>query len=389
MNKIIRKFFWQCAGVNVDLLEECKTDYSKYVAIGAAIFFTALFASLSGGYAMFYVFAGSDFALIFSIIFGVIWGLTIFNIDRFLVISLRKENKPLKEFYIALPRILLAIMIGIVIARPLELRIFQKEINDELKKYYIENKQQISKIRSDKFNAQFEYLSTELEEKKTQKEKAYKEWEKAKELRDTERFGTKTERTTGIRGWGPETDKLQAEVDRKQLIFDSLDIQVSRLENQLTQKRKETGVDVVEFLGDSVLNELVKNAGFYDRNKMLGRISSWTPLDIFRKQTDVDINNEPYKDKTVFFISLLIILIECLPIIVKLMSRRGDYDVRFETESDRNQFLFNQENLANKFLIKELSIAQREVLNEAISKWKDKEKSDSSIADNYISQSNN
>ena len=57
--KKITDFFWFCSGAHVDTLKRFPTEHNKYVGIGATIFFTALFAALSGGYAMYFVFAGN------------------------------------------------------------------------------------------------------------------------------------------------------------------------------------------------------------------------------------------------------------------------------------------------------------------------------------------
>jgi deoxyribodipyrimidine photolyase len=46
----------------------------------------------------------------------------------------------------------------------------------------------------------------------------------------------------------------------------------------------------------------------------------------------------------------------------------------------------NVETINTKFLIKELSIAQREVITEAIRKWKEKELADANLANNYINR---
>ena len=49
-------FFWHCSGADMELLKKCPTESSKYVGIGATIFFTGLFAALSGAYALYTVF---------------------------------------------------------------------------------------------------------------------------------------------------------------------------------------------------------------------------------------------------------------------------------------------------------------------------------------------
>jgi len=135
--KKITRFFWFCSGAHTGTLKKYPVEHSKYVGIGATIFFTALFASLSGGYAMYFVFNGSPFAVGFAILFGMLWGLAIFNMDRYIVSSINKEGTTNQQILQASPRILLAIMIGIVISRPLELKIFDKEIREKLKSAYL------------------------------------------------------------------------------------------------------------------------------------------------------------------------------------------------------------------------------------------------------------
>src|SRR6201986_642785 len=135
--KRITRFFWFCSGAHVGTLKKYPIEHNKYVGIGATIFFTALFASMSGGYAMYFVFNGSPFAGGFAILFGLIWGLAIFNMDRYIVSSINKEGTTNQQLFQPSPRILLAIMRGVVISRPLELTIFDKEIRQKLKTAYL------------------------------------------------------------------------------------------------------------------------------------------------------------------------------------------------------------------------------------------------------------
>jgi hypothetical protein len=80
----LQRFFWICSGTPLVMIEKYPTEHSKYTGIGATIFFTALFAGLSGGYALYFVFAGSPFAGLWSAMFGLIWGMAIFNLDRYI-----------------------------------------------------------------------------------------------------------------------------------------------------------------------------------------------------------------------------------------------------------------------------------------------------------------
>lgn len=133
----LNEFLWICAGVNRKVLRQCPTDYAKYAGIGGTILFTALMASLSGGYALNSVFDNEAVA----ICFGVFWGLLIFNLDRFIVNTMYSDGKVTiswREFYSGLPRIIMAIFLGIVISTPLEMKIFDDRINSQLVKDNIE-----------------------------------------------------------------------------------------------------------------------------------------------------------------------------------------------------------------------------------------------------------
>ena len=119
----LRNFFWFCSGANQNLLKRCPTESSKYVGIGATVFFTGVLAAISAGYALYTVFEsfwGSFF-------FGLVWGGMIFNLDRFIVCSMKKRGNFWQEFKVAVPRLFLAILLALVISKPLELKIFEKE----------------------------------------------------------------------------------------------------------------------------------------------------------------------------------------------------------------------------------------------------------------------
>lgn len=124
----LKTFFWLCSGAHIATLQKCPSESSKYVGIGATIFFTGVFAAFAAGYALFTVFDNVWIAGFF----GLVWGLMIFNLDRYIVSSMRKSGNFNKEFKTAIPRIILAILISIVIAKPLEMKIFEKEIGGEL-----------------------------------------------------------------------------------------------------------------------------------------------------------------------------------------------------------------------------------------------------------------
>ncbi|HQV01763.1 MAG TPA: DUF4407 domain-containing protein, partial [Bacteroidia bacterium] len=133
MNKL-QQFFWFSAGVNITLLRKCPTEHNKYFALGATVVFTGLCAALSGGYALYDVFNDSVWyiRLMAAILLGLFWGALIYNLDRFLVLSIKKHHVWYKQWLMAVPRLALAGIIAIVISKPLELQIFHTGINYQL-----------------------------------------------------------------------------------------------------------------------------------------------------------------------------------------------------------------------------------------------------------------
>lgn len=124
----VNEFFWLCSGVNREVLRQCPTEYAKYAGMGGTIFFTACMAALSGGYAISTVFDST----IIAILFGLFWGMLIFNLDRLIVNTMYSDGKVTiswQELMSGLPRIIMAIFLGIVISTPLELKIFEDAID--------------------------------------------------------------------------------------------------------------------------------------------------------------------------------------------------------------------------------------------------------------------
>lgn len=149
----IQQFFILCSGADKNILFQCRTEWNKYSGIGATIFFTGLLASLSGGYALYTIFRGEANAMTYALIFGITWGFVILNLDRFIVSSIRKEGNIQKEILQATPRFILAIIISIVIAKPLEVRIFESRIEQQILEDK-RNKLKDEKLQIDQINDQ-------------------------------------------------------------------------------------------------------------------------------------------------------------------------------------------------------------------------------------------
>ncbi|MXV14203.1 DUF4407 domain-containing protein [Hufsiella ginkgonis] len=322
MNKITQ-FFWFCSGAHTGTLKRFPTEQNKYVGIGATIFFTALFASLSGGYAMYFVFSGSPFAVVFAILFGILWGLAIFNMDRYIVSSINKSGSTNRQVLQATPRIILAIMIGVVISRPLELKLFDKEIRQKLKSSYLNS--QRSKI--DTLNKTFARKYTlELEKiagLKAEQDSLIKEIKDSRFVLNQEIFGDKTNQTSGQTGFGTYAKQKESVLKQKEERLAFVRAELQKMDDFINNRKDFDGLSSQRMFSGKQLDSLSNVAGFADRNWALGQLS-------FKEDGTRDLDTY----LAISFIGFLFILFECLPVFVKLMSNRGPYDIALQNVED-------------------------------------------------------
>ena len=296
----ITNFFWHCSGADLTLLQKCPTESSKYLGIGATIFFTGLFAAMSGAYALYTVFD----SVIISVIFGLIWGLMIFNLDRYIVSSMRKEGRFMKEFALAVPRIVLAVIISIVIAKPLELKVFDKEIQPELivmeQEAYARQEEQ---LRS-RFTPVLDSLKREVDGLKTEIVSMTQKRDELVRIAQEEADGTGGSRRRNL---GPIYRIKKANADAA--------------ENELAQFTRENGKRI-EYLEGNIAtmdSSMSAQLNALEKSKINGMAARMEALSRI-------VGNSSAVSWAHWFIVLLFIAIETAPVFVKLISRKGPYD---------------------------------------------------------------
>lgn len=298
---MLQSFFILCSGADKNLLEGCSQgEKTKFVGIGATVFFTAVMAFLASAYALFTVFD----SVYPAIAFGLVWSLLIFNLDRFIVSTIRKRDNFSAEFLQATPRILLAIIIAIVISKPLEIKIFEKEINTVLLKeknaMALKNKKEVA-----------DYFKTDLDKNKAEVDKLKLEIStKEKEVNTLyETYIAEAEGTAGTKklGKGPVFKEKIAKHDLSKKELDTLQktnlAKIAVLEKE--NKKLEADLDKKVTQTQPIID------GF---DGLMARINA--------------LNSLPWLPS--FFIMLLFLAIETSPIIAKLLSPKGEYDYKLE-----------------------------------------------------------
>jgi len=302
-------FLWWCAGAHQKLLNQFPSEHTKYAGLGGVVLATFVLASLSSGYAVHSIFGN----IWWTIVFGLIWGLIIFNLDRFLVSTMRKYGvSRRKQYWLTAPRLVLALLIGLTIARPLELKIFEKEIDVKVVQN-IHSKMQLNDSLLQIENIKALTAAQQERDRLLARKSAIEDT--LHQLRQSyvqEADGTGGSMSRGIENLTRlkmnvyNNTRLQFEPELLNLAI-GINLQDSLLLSSrasLEDKRKEYE------------KAARANVGFLERNKALS-----------------DLANE---ESSVFWatlmISLLIILIEIGPILAKLMMPLGPYDIALAKE---------------------------------------------------------
>lgn len=309
-----QKFLMVCSGGNLHILRKTPSEWNKFAGIGGIVLFTAIFATLSAGYAMFTVFDN----IWISTGFGILWGLMIFNLDRYIVSSIKKTGTWWNQILMAIPRLILATFLGIIISKPLELKIFEKEVNKQLNTIIQRNKKQLQGEMNGRILQQsgpFETEKKQISEKVVQYQKSY---DSATVELEKEILGKQSGLTSGKEGFGSNAKRKQELKEQRRQDLENyqkqvsprleyLDKEISKVYTNLETERKSTETFEDKFNGFAArlqaLDELGKNSAI-----------------IALAAT---------------FIMGLFICLEISPVLVKLISAVGPYDHLLEkTEND-------------------------------------------------------
>ncbi len=296
----LKRFFLICSGVTDDILKKCQSDENKYVGIGATVFFTGVLAFFSSGYALYTVFD----SYLMAIAFGLVWGLMIFNLDRYIVMSMKSYGKWWRDLTVAVPRLLLAVLLAVVISKPLELKIFEKEISAEL----VTMEQEVFKDQEDGVKVRYQL---KIDEQQQQIAKLKNELAAKAAARDTLAIIAQREADgtggSGRRNLGPIYRAKKADADKAQAEYDSLVVSTAPLIREKEQN--------IMALDSAIYADI---AGL-DRNKYNGMAARIDALSRLSHKSDAIWFAS-------IFITLLFIAIETAPIFVKLISYRSPYD---------------------------------------------------------------
>jgi hypothetical protein len=355
------RFLWRCSGATVSILEETPTDKVKYEGIGGIVCTTAILAFFSSTYALYLIFN----KLLASFLAGLVWSLIIFNLDRYIVSTIEKRGRWWRELGQAAPRFALAVVIAVVVSHPLKLKIFEKEISAELLK-----EEHFSRRKD--LNEQIERIRTEQEDIGN----------KLNEVRSSlkERRNQLVGEMQGpYRGYGPIATKIDQLISQQKEEFDR---EVSPLQSRLDElDRQRVKLEKDMAQEDAAYNSFTEHEGTSARKfGILDRIRTLGDL----KKSDDSVWH------TDFFISVLFIILESAPVLFKLLTPVGAYDMKLETRRqstekeeklkrdhlfERHDHYYASKTVKDKelvdFYIEEVKMAHKEDIKNIISDFKE------------------
>lgn len=311
----LMKMFWKACGADSFLLSRSTySDQVKYFCLGGIVIATGVLAGIAGGYAIYTIFEPkgsaieSEFHLptvILSTIFGCIWGLVIFNIDRFIVTSTGKGDGTEKitkdEILGAIPRIIMGMIIALTISKPVEIRMFKSEIDQAL----FTKQQQIERDEKKNINATYMSDLKEISDNIIKLEKEINDskltYQKYDNLAVEEWEGKSG---TGQSGDGRAYRMKRQEAENYKNIWQTTEKNLTKKINALEEERKELKITMQEEL-DNVKIKTAKLDGLLERIKLAHVVATW---------------------EISLFITLLFMVIELTPIFFKMMLIKGPYD---------------------------------------------------------------
>lgn len=290
-----------CSGADPELLSRCsRAEQIKQAGIGGTVFFTAVMAFIAASYALFTVFDSVWIALAF----GLVWGLLIFNLDRFIVSTIKKQNNTGQELVQAIPRLILAVIIAVVISKPLELKLFEKEIDrvllEEKNEMTLNNREQLALQYApgiEKLESEIDTLKGEVRAKEAEVNALYETYIAEAEGR---------EGTLKI-GKGPVYKEKREKHDAS-----LAELQQLREENQALISEKQEAIAGLQLEYSEKVTTTQPVIERFDG--LMARVNALDKL--------------PWLPS--FFIFLLFLAVETTPIVAKLLAPRGEYDVKLQ-----------------------------------------------------------
>lgn len=359
------RLFRKLVGVDEELMSAFSAERAKYTAMGGFIVGTAALASISMWFAIYDGLQAPPSAALFV---ALVWGFFVGNMDRWLVTSLSKPGWA--RFAIVFPRLLFAILFAVIIAEPLSLRIFADEIQNKLtqnadsefrdyRTMVIRCNPKVPRPPTESAPPecagkvldipgspsasiqQVQSYEQQLEKARSNLKSSLDELARKNELARRECNGASGVGLSGVIGQGPNCHRDRQEADNFASTVNIKGQQevVTRLEGLIRDATTVSG-PALERYGENVQSAIEAALGKYRNDQGRPGLS-----DKIRTLSSLAASSVVVGWATLL-VRLLFIVIECMPILIKLLSGRGPYELAVHERMGLSGRLERERNLA-------------------------------------------
>lgn len=157
----ISRFLIWLSGARPEILELCPTERGKYTGLGSAVLITSVIAGISAAFAVSFALKVPPAA---AVAIGIGWGLAIMSLDRLMVVTTQRRKRLWQTLLPAVIRLGLAVLLGLIISTPFVLQIFRPEIEAKIA--------EMQQVRADEFQRNLQQGSLTAEITRLEKERA-------------------------------------------------------------------------------------------------------------------------------------------------------------------------------------------------------------------------
>lgn len=292
------RFLWWLSTAEKELLTDCMIDRNRYAIVGMTVLGTWAFATLAWTY-FFSTVVDSFFV---AAVLGLFMGGIILIIDRSLIKGINRSNKG--RITPLLFRGVLAATIGLFMAQPALLYLFNKEIHVQIS---LDNEQRKKDKRQQQDSVYFAERATLLKRKNDLQQQLNTRYSEVSASRDA--FIRETDGTGGSKKIG-----LKDIAQAKQKEYQKLDADYRLQEADIIPRLKNTD-SALAVIDASIQKEqqaftALLNDGFITRIEALNHLVKDNPAVAFRY----------------YLLVAILMLIELMPVIAKILLPEGTYE---------------------------------------------------------------
>ncbi|MGN8025355.1 DUF4407 domain-containing protein [Microbacterium sp. 22242] len=366
-------------GADGPILDRVPSEQPRFVQMFFVLAGTALVSALS---MLFALTTGVQVLVWIAAPLAIVWALLIFNLDRFLTSTMRSTRKIGRLIGLAIPRVLMAAIIGFVVAEPIVLQAFHNDIAREVtttnlaqaqgdqkavangpeKKALDAASQRLADLQNQAATGIVKGTSSDSASQKAAQDtvsKVTSQMADQQKVIDQARALYQCELTgqgagtvpgcTGVQGNGASSDAAKAQLDQAQQTYDALAAQLRQANTDLqsadsssktatsaseaqnrTQAKDQlptaeqaykTALDAYNARAASVAGTNANAIGLLSQISALDRLSA----------------KEPVLGFAHWLIAALFFMIELLPVIVKILTSYGDPSLYEKAEAIAKQ----------------------------------------------------